>query len=93
MLIRVTHDGMHWKMSGLEWVEGIEHGDHRHFAPLVEAAFRHVTTRPDVLTVVDPLGSVVLLELLDEPQQTSGGLVAQYATPDHGEAARMPPRV
>jgi hypothetical protein len=92
MLIRVKHDGA-WKLCALEWNEATELGDARHYAPQVEAALAGLFTLLAVLTLLDPSGREITLGLLDQPQQTSGGLQAQYATADHGEPARMPPRV
>jgi hypothetical protein len=92
MLIRVRHDGT-WRFAALEMDEASERGDAKHYAPQVEAALAGLFTLLAVLTLVDPLGSEKVLGLLDEPQETTGGLMAQYATADHGEPARMPPRV
>lgn len=93
MLIRVTHDGMRWTMSALELIEATERGDHRHYAPQVEAALAGLFTLLAVLTLADPGGHQITLGLLDRPQKTTGGLVAHYATADHGEPAPLPPRV
>ena len=92
MLIRVRHDGT-WRLAALEMDEASERGDAKHYAPQVEAALAGLVTLLAVITLGDPGGHEVTLALLDRPQKTTGGLMAQYATADHGEPAPLPPSV
>lgn len=87
MMIRVAHDGREWSTIGVESSAGVPLDDHGVIAAQVDRLLAGVDDLPESLRLTDGGDA---LSLVDLPRQTAAGLVAQYATTDHGERARLP---